>query len=481
LQRQIFAHTGSIQFLEFKQIRRTATDRGLLPKPGLVSLGEQDGILRFWSLEGWQKFQFVIDNSTIKTLQMSPDHACFVTLSQGGQARSWSLQGHQRDTLHSGSKQVDTVRYSPDGRFLATLTPDGLLQVWSLREDAPRKLRQWTQVQEVVFSPNGREILWLGKDAQWGQVVQVRSLGSDQLEHGRTLITPESALNNLSNLQVNPQSDRIAVRSQTGQVYIWNLEGEEFLSFRPHRQPLGTLTFHPSNHSFVTTDTLGEMRYWQADGTNQWTQQLEGSPDDVGIYLTTFSPNGQWLITAQWTGQLQVWQTATGKPQVEFSQNFAQNPVNGEVLSIAFEQDFNPSVRGFWPILLVKRSDSSVFIQRWRNPLQLIEFNVHEDGIKEASFVPGTPWVQTISWGGSARIWDLEGHKLVKIENHYGQVHSTAVSPDRRWFATAGRDGTAKIWPLQSTSQLVEQSCEWLRGYLSTYPPDDPRQGLCPP
>ena len=221
--------------------------------------------------------------------------------------------------------------------FLATLTPEGVLQVWSVAEDTPRKLQQWSQVQEVVFSPNGEQILWLAKDAQQGQVIQMRSLRSSQLEHGRTLTTPESRFNNLSELQVNPQGDRIAVRSATGNVYIWNLAGEEFWSFRPHTYPLETLTFHPVNHSFVTTDTQGEMRYWQEDGTNLWTRDLGRSAQDSGIYLTKFSPDGEWLMTAQWTGQVQVWQTATGEPNSNFNQTFEENPVNGEVLAIAFE------------------------------------------------------------------------------------------------------------------------------------------------
>ena len=93
LQQQIFAHTGSIQFLEFKQVQQAASDRSSSPKPGLVSLGEQDGILRFWSVEGWQKFQFVINHRLIKTLQMSPDHPSFVTLSQGGTGPSLVVTG----------------------------------------------------------------------------------------------------------------------------------------------------------------------------------------------------------------------------------------------------------------------------------------------------------------------------------------------------------------------------------------------------
>lgn len=487
LQREIFAHTGPIQFLEFKQ---GSSGSGAEERSsGLVSLGEQDGILRFWSLEGWQKFQFAIDNSTMKTLQMSPDHACFVTLSQGGQVRSWALQGHQRHTLRTGGRQVSTVRYSPNGQFLATLTPDGLLEVWSLQQDTPRKLRQWTEVQEIEFSPDNQQILWLGQDPQEGQVIQIRSLRSPQLQHGRTLTTPESPLKNLSHLQVNPQSDRIAVQSATGALYVWNLEGEQFLNFHPHRKPLQTLTFHPLNHSFVTTDAFGEVYYWRADGTPQWTKDLGSSlsqdrpvkSGDAGIYLTRFSPDGYRLITAQWTGQLQVWDAETGEPNEDFNQNFANNPVNGEVLAIDFETVSRGLTQSFSPILLVKRSNS-LFLQRWQDQpaIHELEFNIHEDGIKAASFVPHTPWIQTLSWGGSARIWDLEGHKLVKIQNHYGQVQSTDVSPDRRWFVTAGRDGTAKIWPLQSTPALVKESCQWLQGYLSTYPPNDPRQNLCP-
>ncbi|MGA1130816.1 MAG: TIR domain-containing protein [Prochlorotrichaceae cyanobacterium] len=490
LQRQIFAHTGAIQSLHFNQ---ETTPPGQTPQThnkdlkGIISLGEQDRMLRFWSLDGWQKFAFDLGASSIKTLNLSPDRTFLVTLSQGGQARSWSLEDHQRYTLYGTGEPINTVRYSPDGQFLVTLTTTGSLELWSinLEQGAPQKLRQWSQVQEVIFSPDSQQLLWLAKDPQKGQVIQMRSLRSSQLDYGRTLLTSESELNTLSHLQVSPQSDRIAVQSSTGQVYIWNLEGEQFLSFRPHQNPLQTLTFHPLNNSFVTTDVLGQIKYWQADGQPQWSKDFGNEEGNAEIYLTQFSPDGEWLITVQGTGVVQVWQSDRGEANAILNENLAENPVNGQVLSITFEKapDQKRAESGFAPILLVERSDSSLSFQFWRDQgqqIQTTELNLNDDGTKEAYFVPNLPWVKTISWGGIARIWDLEGHKIVEIKNnHYGDVQSIAVSPDRRWFVTAGQDGTAKIWPIQSGAELITESCQWLQSYLSNFAQDDPQPEVC--
>ena len=490
LQRQIFAHTGAIQSLHFSQ-GETPPDQPPeahgKDRQGIISLGQQDRMLRFWSLDGWQKFAFDLGTSSIKTLNLSPDRSFLVTLSQGGQARSWSLEDHQRYTLYGQGDPINTVRYSPDGQFLVTLSTTGLLELWSidLAEGSPQKLREWSQVQEVTFSPDSQQLLWLAQDPQKGQVIEIRSLHSSQLDYGRTLLTSESRSNNLSNLQVSPQNDRIAVQSSTGRVYIWNLEGEQFLSFRPHQTPLQTLRFHPLNNSFVTTDTSGEMKYWQADGQPQWRKDFGNEAGNTDIYLTQFSPDGEWLITVQWTGVVQVWQIDQGEANSTLNENLAANPITGKVLSITFEKGSNQNraEEEFAPIFLAERSDSSLFFQFWREQgeqIQTTELSLNDDGTKEASFVPNMPWVNTISWGGVARIWDLDGNKIVEIKNnHYGDVQSIAISPDRRWFVTAGRDGITKIWPIQSGPELVAESCQWLRSYLSNFPQNDPQQEIC--
>jgi WD40 repeat protein len=413
---------------------------------------------------------------------MNADGSFFTLVNQGGQARMWSLRGHQRYTLTSAGPQVKTVRYSPDGRFLATLTNNNILELWHLDfPRSPHKIHQWSRVQDVQFSQDAQRLVWLEQDAQRGQVIQVRSLNPLRLDQGHTFTTPESSRNTLSTLQLSPDSHHIAIQSDTGRVYIWNLLEGQFLDLRPHAKPLKKITLHPFLNTFVTTDTEGEIRYWQGE-KNLWRHKLEAKQDSAEVYLTQFSPDGKSLITAQWGGILQIWDAQTGTPD-PINTHLKQTPIKGKILSVAFNPSFDSSTNPLSLILLVERPDSSLFFQSWTNQWQQtppIDFNVHQEGIREATFIPGTPWLQTISWGGIGRLWNTQGQSLAKIQNHYGRIHSMTVSPDHRWLVTAGRDGTAKFWSLDSTSALMEQSCQWLSLRLTSTSSLDPQEKICP-
>jgi WD40 repeat protein len=466
LQRQIYAHTGSIQHLQFSHRGDVST------KSRIISSGAEDSILRFWSIEGWEQLRFEIHSSRLNSLQVSPSDRFFVTLTQGGQARAWSLDGHQGATLNGTGGSIQRVLYSQNGKFLATLTSQGTLQLWSFDPvNGSATLRyQREQVREMQFNPDSTQLAWIEKTEQ-GQVIQVRILEPFEIYHGRTLNTPQTSP--LEGLEFSPNGQVLGVRSQKGNVYLWNLSAESYLSVRPHAQPLETLTFHPQDGSFLTTDEAGSMRYWDEKGLLKWEQDLVRAEGNTGIYFVSFSPDGDWFLTAQWNGQIQGWTTQDGKP-LTLSPKQINDRLEGEVLDAQLPRIPQASQVK----LLVKRSDSSLRLQALEGG-ELVDFSDHEDGLKQAAFVPNSEWIQTISWGGITRLWDFDGNKIIKIRNHYGQVLDIAVSPDRRWIVTVGRDGTAKLWPIESPEALIEKSCAWLSAYLSTFPINDPQRSVC--
>ena len=472
LQRQIYAHTGSIQHLQFtNQGDVNATSR-------IISSGAEDGILRFWSLEGWEQLRFEIQQSGLNNLQVSPSDRFFVTLTQGGQARAWSLEGHQGATLNGTGGSIQRVLYSANGKFLATLTSEGTLQLWSFNPaNGSATLRyQRNNVQEMRFNPDSTQLAWLEKTEK-GQVIQVRVLDPFDIDNGRTLNTNRIQINPLQGLAFSPNGQVLSVRSQEGNVYLWNLSAESYLSVRPHAEPLQTLTFHPQDGSFLTTDEKGSIRYWDEKGVLKWERDLVQLEGNTGVYFVRFSPQGDWFLTAQWNGQIQFWDTPEGKV-LPLSDKLSNKQTNDRLEGEVLDAQLPLLPQASQVKLLVQRSDSSLRLQGLEGR-EWVDFNDHEDGLKQAKFVLNSEWIQTISWGGITRIWNFNGNTIIKIRNHYGQVLDLDVSPDRRWIVTVGRDGTAKLWPIESPEALIEKSCQWLSAYLSTFPLEDPQRSVC--
>ena len=64
------------------------------------------------------------------------------------------------------------------------------------------------------------------------------------------------------------------------------------------------------------------------------------------------------------------------------------------------------------------------------------------------SFSPDGKMLATSGSDGIARIWDLEGKEIAKLQGHQGGGLSVIFSADGKMLATSGSDGTARIWDL---------------------------------
>ena len=106
--------------------------------------------------------------------------------------------------------------------------------------------------------------------------------------------------------------------------------------------------------------------------------------------------------------------------------------------------------------------------------------------VVRATFSPDGKKVITGSFDGTARIWDAEadstnfGQELLKLEvppTH--TVLSVAFSSDGKKVVTAGSEGTARIWNAESGEELKRLEGHTDSVWFATFSPDG-KKALCP-
>ncbi|MEB3830403.1 WD40 repeat domain-containing protein, partial [Phormidium sp. CCY1219] len=85
----------------------------------------------------------------------------------------------------------------------------------------------------------------------------------------------------------------------------------------------------------------------------------------------------------------------------------------------------------------------------------------------------------TASGDRTARVWDLSGNELARLEGHSGPVLSVSFSPDGKTLATASVDCTARVWRVEGLEELLARGCEWLQYYFVSHPQAREKLTVC--
>ena len=202
---------------------------------------------------------------------------------------------------------------------------------------------------------------------------------------------------------------RIATSSQDHTAVIWNTDsGGREAVFR-HNAPVNHASLSPDEARVATASDDDTAVIWGRNG-----QQIATLRHEAEVRSVQWSPNGQWLLTADAAGDVWLWDAAT------------------------FERD--------------------------RHPFH------HDDEIHFATFSPDGRRVAVATADGSAWIWHVRSKVLMcppiahadvapdhppPARSRRGRraqspraVHSVAFSPDGLRLLTAGADGRGIVWAL---------------------------------
>ncbi|MQA91665.1 MAG: protein kinase [Gemmatimonas sp.] len=422
----------------------------------------------------------------------SPDGRYVATASDDG-VRVWDAgTGTLRHTLFAHGGTVGGVAWSPDSSRLVTGGSDGTVKVWRIE---PRGVQQLFSLSAhgtrsgvigVAFSPDGTRVMagdvavsavtiWdLGAegDAEWANLPSSGEAGAEFMPDGRRVVTSNNdgkaltiwdlqtkrALQEIGpatddftffSIAVNPDGGSIAAGGEDGDpafggevARVWNTAtGEELYRVR-HDFDVNDVSFSPDGEYLVTASYSGAAKI--VDRSGRVVRVLRVA-EDFNLSAARFSSDGRFVATAAFFGQntrIKIW---------DWRQREVVRTIDNDVSRLWPTLDFDPSSSR----IVTAGPDGPVDIWDAVRGTHVAVLAGPSGGVNRAVFSPDGARVATASDDGTVRLFDADnGAEQLVLRGSGCAVRDVAFSPDGTKLASTSCDGV-RVWALD-TDDLLE-------------------------
>ncbi len=387
---------------------------GLLPDRTEVRLtGSADGTARLWhAASGVTLRTFPGHPTAVTAVAISPDGTRVLTGTTGSRDRRIRLWNTETDVpiyvFPKEDGEIRAIGFSADGTRVLSGTATGTVKIWDLTTNPPRPVSTLTlpggTVQVMAFSPDGTLVLRDG--------------------------SPDP-----SNSRFKP-------------VTLWRLNTDPVLllrTFTGHRGSLLAATFSENGAYVLTGGQDSTARIWQVASGAERT--LLNRSD---VKAVAFAPDGIRMLTADITGAISLWDTASGNRINQFKEH------TGMVNAVAFSRDGHQVLSaGSDGMARARPADAGM--------TSLIFEGGDITGITAIGLPSDGDQIATSSWNNViVRLWNrANGEQLKTLRGHQvsntsatTRVDSIDFSLDGTRILTGSGDGTARVWDRGSGTTL---------------------------
>ncbi len=282
------------------RIRATAFS----PDGSLLAAADDAGTLLLYDTISWTATQVPASElGSVSSLAFSPDGSLlavgsyFTPLRAGvvscmslAQARAlWMRPVHTR--------QVENVVFSPDGRFIVSCSQDGTARLWEARSGSAVLVldRSPYTFNAAAFSPDGSSLA----TAVWRSVVlwdtstgeEVGALG----DHDGVVLTAV----------YSPDGRLLASGGRDNIVTVWDMSsGARTLALEGHTSAVNFVRFSPDGRLLASASQDATVIIWEAS-TGRPIHVLRAHVGAVSS--VSFSPDGNWIATSSSDRRISLW------------------------------------------------------------------------------------------------------------------------------------------------------------------------------
>ncbi|MEU9084421.1 TIR domain-containing protein [Streptomyces sp. NPDC048357] len=408
--------------------------------------GGRGGTVRIWrTADARLLHEFTGHTGRVYVLDFHPGGNLLASGCTDGQVRLWDpVVGTPAGTLERGTGAVYQVLFGDEGKLLAACDSNGAVRLWTVttgrphggytialhpQQPAEHRGTAWA----CAFRPGDSQLLTVGNDG--GAQIWDSATGQGKRilrGHGRRI----------NGVAFSADGTQLATAGNDGVVRLWETRTgrrTDELSGRGDR--LVSAAFSPVEPLLATASNDGDMYLWNPAG-GEYLRELDAETEHV--WAEAFNADGTLLATANDDDSVHVWFRPTGSPVSNLTGH------RGRVRSIAFRSDAD--------VLATGCDDSVVRVWDARSGRLMAELGGstgHADRVYGVAYGPGSAWLASASWDGSAIVW-RDGEAGPRLRGRGGRLWTVAAHPSRPLLAAGGDDRSVCLWNAETGEHVTD-------------------------
>ncbi|KAK5997493.1 Vegetative incompatibility HET-E-1-like protein [Cladobotryum mycophilum] len=223
-----------------------------------------------------------------------------------------------------------------DKLFAVVVGDDGIIKTWSQEDHQRMQINARSIVGQgnYALSADGQWFAWSSSDSNTLKLLDLKSNTSQSLRN----FDPHNG-HGASRLAFSRDSKRLVLGTDNGQVHIWDVPSGRCLQTLVNHVWMAHFVFSPNN-DIIAVANFGDfvINIWN------WRKKkrLRTLFANGSVHSLAFSPNGTWLASGSYHGEIQIW---------DMNMLDTQMPkIHSDVLdSVAFRLEGKRLVSGSYP------------------------------------------------------------------------------------------------------------------------------------